>query len=139
MRNPIRLLGIVLLSLASISTNAQKILVAGVKHLSSCEFATRPLLADLKGTPFPADWTIVVACNQVVWEEIKQKADALRTETAFTNLQKRITVINGGIYRATLPLLGVHKSPQLVLRHEAGHIICVCNDEEAADRAAGIP
>jgi hypothetical protein len=118
-----------------ISSHAQKILVAGAKRVASCDFATRPLLRDLRGLDYPRDWTIVVACNQVVWDELRQKADALQTETAFTNLEHRLTVVNGEIFRETLPLSrSAHGTPLLVLKHEAGHIRCKCADENAADQ-----
>lgn len=136
MRNPIRLLGILLLFALPLSSHAQRILVVGAKRVASCDFATRPLMHDLRTAHYPVEWTIVVACNQVVWEQLRQKADALQTNTAFTNLKKRITVINGDIYRATLPLLGARRTPELVLQHEMGHILCGCDDEEAADHVA---
>lgn len=136
MRSPIRLLGILLLCLLPLASQGQRILVAGAKKVASCEFATRPLMHDLRTMRYPLDWTIVVACNRVAWAELQQKADALQTNTAFTNLDTHITVINGEIYRATTPLLGMHRTPELVLRHEVGHILCGCDGEEAADQAA---
>ena len=138
MRHPIRLSGIVLLSVLPVSTSAQHILVVGVKEVSRCEFATDPLIRDLQTVPYPANWTIVVVCDQVAWEQTRRKADALQTNTAFTNLRNRITVINGDIYRAVLPLQGTHRNPRTILQHEAGHIICNCDNENTADVAAGI-
>ena len=135
MRNPVRLACIVLPFVLTLSTHAQRILVAGTHRVASCDFATRPLIRDLAGLTFPGDWTIVVACNKVAWQNLRQKADALQTATAFTNLDHRITVINGEIYRETLPLSGTeHETPRLVLKHEAGHILCRCQDESTADR-----
>jgi hypothetical protein len=138
-RNPIGLVGIVLLLMLPRSLNAQHVFIAGVDRPSKCQFATRPLLADLQTTKFPRNWTIIVACNQLVWEQLQWRGEAEATHTAFTNLQGRITILNGEIYRKPLPLAGTaHRTPRLVLQHERGHIVCGCEDEWKADRAAGI-
>ena len=135
MRNPIRLVVIVLLSLMSLNANAQQIFVAGVKKTTACEFALRPLLADLQSLNYPRDWWIVIACNRPVWQQLQRKADAGLTKTAFTNVKGRITVVNGEIYRESLPLRGtMHRNPKLVLKHELGHILCECEPEQEADR-----
>lgn len=136
MRNPFRPLVIVLLSLLTVATHAQKILVAGVKRVADCEFATRPLIRDLQLVHYPPNWTIVVACNRVVWDKLRRKAEAQGTDTGFTNTQHRITVLNGLMYLETRPLRGTaHDGPLLVLKHEYGHILCGCDDELMADRA----
>jgi hypothetical protein len=128
-------LGILLLSLPTVATHAQTILVAGVKRAADCEFATKPLIADLHVVRYPHDWTIVVACNDIVWQRLQRKADVQRTNTAFTYIQHGITVLNGLMY-LEIPLRGTdHRTPRLVLKHELGHIICGCDDEERADRA----
>ena len=138
MRNPLRLAAILLLFALSIASCAQSVYVAGVKQVSDCEFATRPLIADLQELRYPKEWKILVACNRLVWERLKQNADALETNTAFTNLSRHVTVLNGEIYREMLPLHGTdHRTPQLVLKHELGHIICACASEDRADRVAG--
>jgi hypothetical protein len=138
-RNPFRPSAIVLLSLLSVATQAQKIFVAGVKRAADCKFATKPLIHDLQAIRHAHDWTIVVVCNEVVWQRLRRKADAQGTDTAFTNVQHRITVLNSLMYLEELPLRGTaHHTPQLVLQHEYGHILCECDDEMSADRAAGI-
>lgn len=137
MRDPFRLSVIVLFSLVAVVSHAQKILVAGVKRVTDCEFATRPLIRDLKAVHYPANWTIVVACNPMVWDKLRRQGQAQGTHTGFTNVPHRITVLNGLMYRETLPLSGTaHDSPQRVLKHEYGHILCGCEDELLADRAA---
>lgn len=139
MKNPYRLSCILLLSMLPVAAPAQKILVAGVKQVASCEFAVRALQADLRTMDFPKDWTFVIACTQIAWEKLQRKADTLQTNTGFTNVQGRITVINARIYFEMPPLSGTtHPTPQLVLQHERGHIVCGCNDEWKADRAAGL-
>jgi hypothetical protein len=96
-RNPFRPHAMVLLSFLSVATptQAQKIFVAGVKRATDCEFATKPLIHDLQAVRYPHDWNIVVACNEAVWQKLQRKADAQRTDTAFTNIRHRITVLNG--------------------------------------------
>jgi hypothetical protein len=123
----------------TVCSHAQHILVAGVKQAADCHFAVAPLIEDLNGIGFPEDWTIVVACTPVMWEQLRRKGDGFRTNTAFTNLAGRLTVVNAEIYRESLPLRGTtHWSPKLVLEHEHGHVVCRCNDERRADRAAGL-
>lgn len=137
MRNPIRLGVIVLLSLMPLKTRAQQVFVAGVKKTTACEFALRPLLADLQSLNYPHDWWIVIACNRPVWEQLQRKADAGLTKTAFTNVRGRVTVVNGEIYRE-LAKGTIHPNPKLVLKHELGHILCKCEREEEADRWMGM-
>ena len=139
MRNPYRLSCILLFFMLPVAAPAQKILVAGVKKVAACEFAVRPLQADLRTTHFPKDWTFVLACTQTAWEKLQRLADAFQTNTGFTNVPGRITVINARIYLEMPPLSGTtHPTPKLVLQHERGHIVCGCNDEWKADRAAGL-
>ena len=138
--NPFRL-GSILLACAALSGTllSQSIVVVGVRPPDICAFATKPLIQDMKGIGFPKDWTIVVACTPIVWETLQRKADALNTLTAFTNMEGRITVLNGAIYRQSLPLEGtLHRTPRSVLEHEYGHILCNCDDEAKADKAAGL-
>jgi hypothetical protein len=135
-RNLFRPVPIVLLSLLTVATHAQRILVAGVKRPADCEFATKPLIADLQTVHYPRHWTIIVACNDIVWQRLQLKADARGTNTAFTDIQHRITVLNGLMYLVMPPLRGtVHASSRLVLEHEYGHILCKCHDEFMADVA----
>jgi hypothetical protein len=123
----------------TVCAHAQRILVAGVKQPADCQFATAPLIKDLRGIGFPRDWTIVVACNPIEWQKLQRKGDAFGTNTAYTNLDGRITVVNAEIYRESLLLHGTtHSTPKLVLEHEHGHVVCQCNDEGQADRAAGL-
>ncbi len=76
-----------------------------------------------------------MACNDIVWQRLRRKADAQGTDTAFT-IQHGITILNGLTYLEMPPLRGsVHASPRLVLKHEYGHILCKCHDEIMADRA----
>ena len=135
--NPFRLGSILLVSVAlSGSLLAQKIVVVGATP-DQCAFATKPLIRDLKGIGFPKDWTIAVACTPNAWESLRRKGDFLNTVTAFTYMGSRTTVLNGAIYQQSLPLQGtIHRTPRSVLEHEYGHILCDCDDEAKADKAA---
>jgi len=137
--NPLRL-GYILLLAGILSTTvvAQKVLVVGVKRPETCAFATGPLIEDLKDVSFPKDWRIAIACTAIAWKELQRKGDAFATNTAYTNLKGRITILNGAIYQQPLPLRGTtRRTPKNVLRHELGHIVCQCGDEDKADHAAG--
>ena len=127
-----------ILAFSTHSALTQKVVAAGVKTTADCNYALRPLVADLTGIAFPHDWTIVVACTPATWEYLQAKADAPGTNTAFTNQLGHVTVVRGMIY-LELPRLGIaHPTPRVVLEHELGHILCSCNDEVKADRAAGV-
>lgn len=135
-----RLGPLLLLSTAlSATLQAQRIVVLGVPAADMCAFATNPLIEDLKGIGFPKDWTIAVACTPAIWERLQRKRDDFNTVTAFTNLKGRLTVLNGTIYLEPVPLQGTrHWTPRIVLRHELGHILCNCDDEAKADKAASL-
>ena len=133
MKTLLRVLSI--LSLFMTLTDAQQIFVAGTKTVAQCDYAVRPLVSDLNAIGFPRDWTFVVACTPFMWDHLRAKADARATQTAFTNVAGRITVVNGAIYLEPLPLHGTaHRTPRMVLQHERGHILCNCGDEREADR-----
>lgn len=140
MKNPFRLGFILLLSTAlSSMLQAQKIVVLGVPAADKCTFATKPLIEDLKSIGFPKDWTIAVACTPDIWERLQRKRDDFNTVTAFTNLKGRLTVLNGAIYLEPVLLRGTrHWTPRSVLAHELGHILCNCDDEAKADKAASL-
>jgi hypothetical protein len=139
-KNPFRPGSILLFSTAlSGMLQAQKIVVLGVPTVDKCAFATKPLIQDLKGISFPKDWTIAVACTQAIWDRLQRKRDDFNTVTAFTNLKGRLTVLNGAIYLQPVPLPGTnHWTPRSVLTHELGHILCNCDDEAKADKAANL-
>ena len=136
MRNLFRVACILTLLVASVQ--AQQIFVAGVKTVVGCNFAVRPLIADLHAVRFPNDWIIILACTPSAWNYLQTKADARDTHTAFTNLRAHITVVNAAIYLEALPLrYTAHRTPRSVLEHERGHILCRCSDEQKADSWSG--
>jgi len=131
------LLVLSILTLFVTPANAQKVFVAGTKTVAECEYAVRPLVSDVDAIGFPSDWTFVVACTPDMWDYFRDRADARATQTAFTNLAGRITVVNGAIYLQPLPLRGtLHRTPRSVLQHERGHLFCNCGDEWKADHSS---
>ena len=94
--------------------------------------AVRLLLAEISEVPFPDDWTIVLACNRLDWEKLQRPGDAQAAQRAFSNLEGKITVLNGEIFYKEHAGRPVHR----VLLHEAGHIHCRCASEDQAERWA---
>jgi len=87
----------------------------------SCKRQVQDLQETLLRLPIANNWTFVIACTPVVWDNMSRRADALgKTTTAFTNLEARYTFFNGG-----------NISPQVVA-HEFGHILGPTRDEEKA-------
>jgi hypothetical protein len=54
--------------------------------------ALAPMTADLNAAPFPADWTVYVACDVGTWKRIKQRVDGMNTDAAVTDRQHKITI-----------------------------------------------
>jgi hypothetical protein len=104
----------------------------GVKTLSECA----PILAEARFTlaklnsSYPADWTIDIACTDMEWQRILRMADQHKTNTAFSVLEKKHTIINGAIFRKW------RSSYTRTLSHELGHILCNCADEAVAEKLA---
>ena len=104
---------------------------------SQCQ-ALQPLLADLNTMQFPSDWTVYVACDALTWQNILVRSDLVsKTSAAFTDRARKFTIINGMMYTATFTFQRyTQKTPQRVLMHELGHIICDSPSEDVADRYA---
>lgn len=104
---------------------------------SQCQ-ALQPLLADLSTMQFPSDWTVYVACDPSTWRNILVRSDLVgKTSAAFTDRARKFTIINGMMYAPMFTFQPyTQKTPQRVLKHELGHIICDSPCEEMADRYA---
>ena len=99
--------------------------------------AFAPMTADLNAAPFPADWTVYVACDVGTWQSIKQRVGGVNTDAALTDRQRKVTVVNGLLYNPLFSFAGyVQKTPEGILRHELGHITCNTPNEDLADRYA---
>jgi hypothetical protein len=72
----------------------------------------------------PRDWTVVVFCTQPEWDAVRRRADAFRTNTAFTNAEAAYTYLNGPLL-ATRPV-----ELRRVLQHEREHVRCRCDLRE---------
>jgi Zn-dependent peptidase ImmA (M78 family) len=125
MRSPIRLC-VILLLLTSLS-NASTVQATPL----SCP-AVRQAEHILSSFLHPDLWTIVVVCNVRTWDGLRIRYDVIRTNAAFTFRNERITIVNAAMFDYAVSLA----QAQFVLAHEAGHIICKCDDEARADAEA---
>lgn len=99
--------------------------------------AMAPLLADLNTAQFPADWTVYVTCDPGTWQSIEQRVGGVNTGAAFTDRKQKFTIVNGMMYKPLFSFASyVQKTPERILRHEVGHIICNTSSEDVADRYA---
>jgi hypothetical protein len=81
---------------------------------------------------------VYVACDALTWQNILVRSDLVsKTSAAFTDRARKFTIINGMMYTATFTFQRyTQKTPQQVLKHELGHIICESPSEDVADRYA---
>jgi hypothetical protein len=96
-----------------------------------CAFAVQPLLQELRSMPYPADWKFVVVCTDAEWDMVLRMADIRGTDTAFTVLPKRTTVL-----RAAMFIHPLERGYKNTLLHELGHIQCNCMSEDKANEYA---
>ena len=142
MKNLFRLACILLLSVSGAVAPANaaiKVVLVGVKKPQECP-ALAPLVADLKNVQFPDGWTIYVACTDRVWDDAGPQLDTRgKTNAGITSRAAHFTIINGAVYSPTFDWTGTHqRTGKEVLMHEHGHILCRCNDEDKANKAAGL-
>jgi hypothetical protein len=126
-------------TLCSVAHASVKVVSVGVKTPRECP-ALPPLVADLKDVQYPDGWTVYVACTARAWDDAGRQLDTRgRTNAAMTSRAGHFTVINGAVYSSSFDWAGTRqRTGKEVLRHERGHILCRCNDEDKADRAAGL-
>ena len=58
-----------------------------------CAFVVDPIIQELRSMPYPADWSFLLVCTDAEWETILRMADIRNTDTAFTVLPKRTTIL----------------------------------------------
>jgi hypothetical protein len=139
-KKSLRLLCILsVLPLCSVAHASVKVVSVGVKTPTECP-ALQPLVADLKDVQFPDGWTVYVTCTARAWDDAGRQLDTRgRTNAAMTSQTGYFTVINGAVYSSSFDWTGTRqRTGKEVLRHERGHILCRCNDEDKADKAAGL-
>lgn len=130
MRNPNRLLPILagVLLQTALRLYAATVIAAGTKTVEACAFAVNPAAEIVSQLPYPDEWKVVVVCNEIVWDMLmKQKNVEYLTDYAFTFQPNRVTFI-----RARVFVERMRYTPEQVLRHELGHIMCKCDDEDRA-------
>jgi hypothetical protein len=141
-KNLFRLTCILLLSVSGAVAQANaaiKVVLVGIKTPQKCP-ALAPLAADLKDVQFPDGWTIYVACTDRAWDDAGRQFDTRgKTNVGMTSRAAHFTIINGAVYSPTFDWTGTHqRTGKQVLMHERGHILCQCNDEDKANKAAGL-
>jgi hypothetical protein len=139
-KKSLRLLCILsVLAPCSVAHASVKVVTVGVKTPTECP-ALRPLIADLEDVQFPDGWTVYVACTARAWDDAgRQLQTRGRTNAAMTSQAGHFTVINGAVYSPSFDWAGTRQRTGMeVLRHERGHILCRCNNEDRADKAAGL-
>ncbi|HEY1247766.1 MAG TPA: hypothetical protein VGE97_02140 [Nitrososphaera sp.] len=132
MNNLFRLAAIIAALVNSVS--AVNVIALGVNKPADCA-ALAPLLEDMKTVQFPNNWTIYIACSDVVWQRIIQREDVEGlTSAGITDRVHKLTIINGAVYS---PLFSfdrqVQKTPMRILKHELGHITCDSRKEDVAN------
>lgn len=119
---------LLLLFSLTVPLRAATVFAAGTKTVAACAFAVDPAAQIISDLPFPADWKVVVVCNENMWDTLmRQKAVNFVSDYAFTFRPNRVTFV-----RAKVFVEHMNYSPQQVLKHELGHIVCNCNSEEVA-------
>ena len=102
----------------------------GVKRVEDCRPQIASLSTELQTLHFPKGWTIAVACTVVAWNESLRLAGYPPSDTAFTSLHARITVLNGAIFSR------FQSEYRRTISHELGHIFCQCTNEVRAEAMA---
>jgi hypothetical protein len=99
---------------------------------ANCPVITADVIRKVRAAGFPNDWTVVVTCNQRDWQDwaAKAKLPMGAAGLGFTSLKSKTTFLNGP------KLFDGPVKPGMVdnvMRHEIGHILCNCTDENKAN------
>ncbi len=117
-------------STAPVTSAARVRLDGGFQNAPQCNLWRAALQEELKTLQYPPGWTITVTCLRSYWDTARRNADSPRTNTAFSKLRGRTTVLNGEIFQQSRPFY------RGIIAHELGHIKCDCADEATAERIA---
>jgi len=125
-----------MLALSAVASASVHVSTYGASE-EHCQPAYNKFVDTVERVPFPDDWTVVVVCSDVAWQvALLATRSEGRTEMALTNRKHRWTLVNGAVWD---PLRNRSRyTPEMVLRHELGHILCECRDEERANEAGGV-
>lgn len=107
-----------------------QIVLDGARKAGDCKQEGSLLFSELHLFRFPPGWRVAIVCTPVRWEQILQQRDLDYRTRAFTNLESRLTVLNGDIFRE-FPSNYRH-----IIAHELGHVRCQCKEEDRADQIA---
>ena len=66
--------------------------------------------------PYPADWNFLLVCTDAEWETILRMADIRNTDTAFTVLPKRTTILRAKMFIHPLDAVARARSHPVQLR-----------------------
>ena len=102
----------------------------GATRVQDCANQLAALQEELKTLSYPAGWTLAITCTPSYWTNAVRSFRNVRSDTAFTHLPARLTVLNGAIFQQLRPAY------RYVIAHELGHIRCDCDDEERANAIA---
>ena len=102
----------------------------GVKRVQDCGRPVSTLSVELRTLHFPAGWTIAIACTPVAWNESLRLAEYPPTNSAFTSLRARITVLNAVIFAR------LRSEYRRSIAHELAHILCNCANEVRVEEIA---
>ena len=92
-------------------------------NAQSCRTQVQTVRASLSVFPLPENWTFVIACTPLIWDNLLRRIDGLgKTNTAFSNLQAQYTYFNGATFEVR------------VAAHELGHIFARTEDEDKAEK-----
>lgn len=107
---------------------AVRVLAAGTKTVEACRFAVSPAAEIVSRLPYPADWQVVVVCNENLWVMLMRQSHVqFISDYAFTVQPRRVTFIRSKVFQEHM-----RYTPEQVLKHEVGHILCRCDSEDKA-------
>ena len=107
---------------------AATVIAAGTKTIEACAFAVNPAAEIVSRMPYPADWKIVVVCNEIMWNMLMKRSKVnYISDYAFTYQPNRVTFIRAKVFAERMKY-----TPEKALKHELGHIMCKCDNEDVA-------
>src|ERR1700758_3507247 len=94
----LRAVCIVLLCLAPFAAPGATVIAAGTKTVEACGFAVNPAAQIISKLPYPANWKIVVVCNDNVWDTLmRQRRVNFISKYAFTFQPNGVTFIRAKV------------------------------------------
>lgn len=85
--------------------------------------------------PHPGEWTIVVACTDQVWDQLRQRASMFDTDWGFTEVTEKKTFFRGTAFTSRHDLLREF-TPDFAVAHEIAHILLNGGTEDQANHKA---